>query len=115
MPKPYNMPDHYKGDTFDELQFTLSTSPSTPIDLTGALIKCQFRKEKKNGVLKKELTESDGITITDAINGVFRIDSFILDWTPGKYFYDIQFTFPDTTVVTYIDGSITILQDVTYG
>ena len=116
MPSTYKIPNHYKGDTFDGLQFTiLNTDGLTPIDLTGVLIKSQFRRKAKKGILVKEVIIGDGITVTDAINGVFKIDSFILDWAESTYYYDVEFTFTDGTVVTYIEGSLLIEQDVTYG
>ena len=116
MPTKYNMPNHYKGDTFDVLQFTLlNTDGLTPINLTGMTIKSQFRRNSKKGILTKEFIIGTGITVTDALNGVFKIDSFILDWGVATYYYDIEFTFTDGRVVTYIEGLIKIIQDGTYG
>ena len=115
MPVTYDMNNHHKGDTFNTLQFTmLNTDGLTPINLTGMGIKSQFRSDWKKGVLVKELNIGTGITVTDALNGVFQIDPFILDWNPSNYYYDVEFTFVDARVVTYIEGLIKIMQDVTY-
>ena len=108
--------NQYKGDTYDGIQFTLlNSSDSLPIDLTSVSIKSQFRVNSKDGNLIKEITNGAGITIVDAINGVFKIDSFIIDWSPSVYYYDIEITFSNGVVKTYIQGSLKVIQDVTYG
>ena len=110
----YNIPDHYKGDTFDALEFTiLDDDGLTPIDLTDATIKSQFRRKSKSGKLTKELNVADGITVTDALNGVIELDAFILDWDANTYYYDIKFTFIDGKVVTYRYGIIKMIQNIT--
>lgn len=116
MSKPgvYNIADHYKGDTFDGVQFTIiNSTDSLPINITGCLIKIQFKKNSNNGSIIKEITEISGITIIDAINGVFKINPFLIDWDEGRYLYDVQITFPDLSVRTYIKGTILIIQDTT--
>jgi len=116
MPTKYNIPDHYKGDTFNGLQFTIKdTVTLNAIDLTGAAIKIQFRKGNKRGLLEKEFVISDGITLSNALGGIFQIDTFVLDWDVASYYYDIEMTFVSGVVVTYIEGIINITQDVTYG
>lgn len=113
-PANYKIKDHHKGDTFEGVQFTLlNSSDSSPVDLTGASIRIQFRARAKNGSLKQELTSADGITITDAVNGVFKIDSFLIDWRPQIYYYDVQITFPTSLIKTYIQGTLKVIQDTT--
>ncbi len=108
--------NQYKGDTFDGVQFTLlNTQNSTPIDLTGVNIKIQFRHNSKIGVIQKEITDGNGITIDDAVNGVFSVDSFIIDWPPIVYYFDVEITFPNGVVKTYIQGTIKVIQDITNG
>jgi len=114
-PAVYKIADHYKGDTFDGVQFTiLNSSDSLPINLTDCTIKIQFRKNTNNGNIVKEITQVDGITITDAVNGVFKIDPFLINWDEGNYYYDIQITFTDNAVRTYIKGTLAIIQDITF-
>ena len=73
--------DQYKGDTYDGIQFTiLNTEGNTPIDLTGVSIRSQFRFGSKTGAIQKEITNGNGITLSDAAGGVFSIDSFLIDW-----------------------------------
>lgn len=108
--------NQYKGDTYDGVQFTLlNTEDNSPIDLTGVNIKIQFRYNSKIGDLQKEINNGDGVTISDAVNGVFSIDPFLIDWKPDLYFFDIQITFLNGIVRTYIQGTIKVIQDVTNG
>lgn len=107
-----NFKDVIKGDSFGEKTITLSNG-TNPIDLTGVLIKCQFRFNTKDGTLSKEITESEGINIFDPTNGKFKVEDFIVDWVHGVYFYDFQFTFPDDRVKTYFGGFFRVIQDVT--
>tara|TARA_R110002153_G_scaffold59259_2_gene161951 strand:- start:5906 stop:6262 length:357 start_codon:yes stop_codon:yes gene_type:complete len=108
--------NQYKGDTYDGVQFTLlNTQDNTPIDLTGVAIKSQFRYDSKIGGIQKEITDGNGITIDDAVNGVFSIDSFIIDWSPDIYYFDVQITFANGIVRTYIQGTIKVIQDITNG
>ena len=118
MSKPaiVTLDDQYKGDTYDGVQFTLlNTEDSSPIDLTGVIMKTQFRYVSKKGSIEKEITTGDGITILDAVNGIFKIDSFTIDWAPAAYYYDIEMTFSSGIIRTYIEGTIKVAQDVTYG
>jgi cytoplasmic iron level regulating protein YaaA (DUF328/UPF0246 family) len=114
MAQKYNLPEAYKGDTYDTVQFTMKLN-DVAIDLTGYTIKSQFKKNKKTGQLSKTISTTSGITITDAENGIFVIDSFVVDLNAGDYFYDIQFTDSNDIVTTYIQGRLQVIQDVTNG
>jgi len=106
-----NYADTVRGDTIPELSFTLTETvgmSTSAIDLTGADIKVQFRL--RSTVVTKEI--GDGVTVTDAEEGQFKIDSFTLT-TVGRWSYDVQITFADAEVQTYIAGSINITQDIT--
>ena len=108
--------NQYKGDTYDGVQFTLlNTENSSPIDLTGVAIKIQFRYDSKIGGIQKEITNGNGVTISNAVAGIFSIDSFLIDWSPDIYYFDIQMTFPNGVVRTYIQGTIKVIQDITNG
>ena len=110
----YKIADHYKGDTFDGVQFTLlNSTDNIPINLTGCAIKIQFKKSAAYGTLQKEITNTAGITIVDAVNGVFKIDAFLINWSEANYYYDIEITFPNGLVKTYIKGTLAIIRDVT--
>lgn len=129
-PAIYRMLDHYKGDTFDGVRFSLfNKSDESPIDLTNTNIKIQFRKDKIDGTLMKEVTIGYGITLitseqvyndetleydTVTYNNVLQIDPFLLDWEQRTYYYDVEVTFSNGVVKTYIKGTQAILQDTSY-
>jgi len=104
--------EHYKGDTFKQIPMVYKTN-GVPQDLTGAIIRMQLRKEK-DGVSYLELTSVDdsGITITDAVNGAFKINEQIIDIQSGNYIYDIEFNI-NGVIETLIKGDFIITNDVT--
>jgi len=110
-PDTFNYGNQYRGDTLDQVQFTLKSGTSI-IDLTDVSVKCQFRQPFQ-GKIAKEITNGDGITIANPTLGVMVIDPFILDWDAGTYIYDIEFTYPSGAIKTYIKGTINIISDTT--
>jgi high-affinity nickel permease len=116
IPQTYIIPNQYKGDTFGGVQFTLTnTTVSSPIDLTGSTIECKFRKTSPTGILVKTISDGSGITIVDAVNGIFKIDAFDVDFSANIYYYDIQITDATNIIITYVRGTLTVTQDITYG
>lgn len=113
MPETYIFPKQVKGDTFKGLTVTI-TKNSAPVDLTGAAIAIQFKTGSKVGYVSKSLSVGNGITITDAANGVFKIEPFQTNMGVGRNFYDTQITIGGV-VTTYFGGYMEILQDVTNG
>lgn len=111
IPKTYNFKQQYAGDTFNGLAFELDRNLS-PIDLTGVIMKMQIRRGS-NGQVIKELTTSNGITITDPLAGKFKIDAFVNPSTAYNYVYDLELTYPNGVVDTYIKGFFPIIEDVT--
>ena len=113
-PTTYKINDQYKGDSFSGVTFTLKEgAEKTPIDLTGASILSQFRKKEVTGAIQETLSIGSGITVGDATGGVFSFDAFVLDWDTGTFFYDIQITFPNGDVKTYVKGTLNVIQDIT--
>lgn len=112
MAQKYNLPDGYKGDTYEVVQFTL-TIEGVALDLTGATINIEFREETKTGTVGKSISTASGITITDATGGVFVIDAFTMDLNANTYYYDIQITDALSIITTYIQGKLEVTQDVT--
>lgn len=107
----YTLANVLKGDTFNGVQFTVTIN-TVAKDLTSTIITCDFRYQKKTGAVSKSLSLGSGITITDAVNGVFQIDPFDADMQVGVHYYDIQFV-DGAITKTYIEGTITVNQDVT--
>jgi len=117
MAQTVNLADIKKGDTFDGMQYTLTnTTTGLPIDLTGATIRSIFRNRSKQGTAVSTFAIGTGITVTDATNGIFQIDAITpIIWPVSIYYYDIEITFASGDIRTYIEGTVTVIQDVTYG
>jgi len=104
---------HKKGDTFDEVNFQMIIN-TVALNLTGCTLRMQLRKEY-GGVVYLSLTSvsSAGITITNAVSGLFKINKQIINIDAFNYIYDIELIKSDGTVKTYIDGVFSINNDVT--
>lgn len=114
VPGTYNITT-YKGDTL-VLTFELvdDTEPTPlPIDLSSATFKMQVRKKSGDPVLWEAATD-DGIVVSGADNNIVTV-SKIVDAEAGvnPYVYDIQATFLDGTVRTYVAGTFMLRADVT--
>lgn len=105
---------HIKGDTFNQVAFELKID-SVAVNLTGAVIKMQLRKNANDVSPALSLTSasSAGITITNATSGLFKINEQIIDIPVDTYQYDIQITFSSGVVKTYIAGSFNITPEIT--
>jgi len=96
-----------RNDTFDEVPFELKKN-STVINLTGATIRMQLRK-----VAGGVIAFAPSLTITNATNGLFKINKQIIDVESFNYLYDIEIAFADGTVKTWISGEFLIKNDIT--
>jgi len=105
---------HTKGDTFNEVAFEVKKN-GTAINLTGATIKMQLRKQYSDvsAVLSLTSVGSAGITITNATAGQFKINAQIIDIEVFNYVYDIQFTLSNGEVKTYVKGGFNVTPEVT--
>jgi hypothetical protein len=104
---------HKSGDTWDGLTVRLVRNDS-PVDLSGATIRMQVRRTRCMPPIL-DISTASGITVTDAANGEFRINPTIITAnTFGPHDYDIEITFTDGTVRTWVSGVIDIVEDVTY-
>tara|TARA_R110000782_G_C14451110_1_gene372132 strand:- start:162 stop:491 length:330 start_codon:yes stop_codon:yes gene_type:complete len=103
----YNFPIHLKGDTFKAKQFTFN------IDLTGARIDMQFKKISGAKTAFAFSTFDNTITFVDSLNGIFKLEKFILNADAGIYLYDLQVINSNGDVQTFLSGQIQITDDVT--
>lgn len=104
---------HINGDTWDGMVVTVQSNGS-PVDLTDAAIRMQVRKGRDATPIV-DVQVGSGIIIDDAVNGVFRISPVILSGSEcGNYGYDVEITFPDGRVKTWLRGTIVLLKDYTY-
>jgi len=106
----YNF-SHIKGDTYDGARFTVTVN-GTLLDLTGAHILCQFRKDSDSDPI---LTWTDGAGITIISAGVFEFDAQIIDIPVDQYEFDVQITTFVGVVKTYIRGILTITKESSHG
>jgi hypothetical protein len=105
---------HIKGDTFDEVAFSIKIN-NVVLDLTGAVIKMQLKKNSNDTVPALSFTSvsSAGITITNATGGLFKINQQIINIEVFNYVYDIQLTLASGVVKTYVSGTFSITQEIT--
>ena len=102
-----------RGNTFNGAQFTVSVN-GTPLDLTGASIVMDFRSDPNSSILQLSLALGTGLTLITPAAGIFKLDAQIFPLLPGVYFYDMLITLPNGTKKTYISGTCTIAEDVTW-
>ena len=113
-PAEHIIPNQYKGDTFDGIEFTYqNTDTKQGVNLIGVQIKVSFIGGFDNLTVVKTLSNNNGIKIVDAPKGIFQIEPFIIDWEAGEYKYDVETTFPSGEVKTYIRGTVTVEEDTT--
>lgn len=116
-PSEYNFKTQRAGDTFSGLRLTVtrtSNEVTTAVDLTGTTISLQVRKQACLDPIIDISTDTSGISLEDAANGIFRIESLIVPQVDSySYIYDLQFTFPNGVVQTYLKGAFPIEGDVT--
>jgi len=99
----------WRNDTWQQV-FTL-LADTTPISLVGATVYIQVRKGC-GGTLALTLTNGSGVTIGGASNNQITV-SKLVNIDKGNYVYDLQVTFSDTTVKTYLEGDFIVYDDVT--
>lgn len=78
-----------RGSLWDGLtvQFLVS---GTPVNLTGAYILCQIKKEACSDDYEKQFSTTDGtIVIDNPATGTFSIEPTTIDLPPRLYWYDI--------------------------
>ena len=112
LPQYHNYGTFLRGATVPEKKFTFTQvidGVASVIDLSTAAIRCEFSIDATR---KYTFTESNGIDATNAAQGEFTIEKFIPEWA-GVYKYDIEITFADGTVRTYVDGILDIKNDTT--
>jgi hypothetical protein len=102
-----------RNATFNEVPFEILID-SVPLDLTGAVIRMQVKKDAcSSAVLTLTSVGSAGITITDAVNGQFKINEQIIDIPTCNYEYDIKITLASGEVDYYVGGLFQVVKTIT--
>lgn len=103
-----------KNDTFNPtwiIEFLLN---DVAIDLTGCEIKAEFKLPNSEAIVWTMTTvDSSILIVSPPTSGKIQFASQIIDIAAGKYNYDIQITFTDDVVKTYVRGVFTVIQDIT--
>lgn len=99
------------GNWFENFPFRISES-GTPLNLTGLSIRIQFRRQSVNGPVQVDLQVGQGLTVTDATDGTFHINGFLLNWPEGTYYFDCLIT-DNGRPLTYFEGALTVQEPVT--
>ena len=98
----------YKGDTNT---FTLSFTDANgdPLDFTGVTFKMQIRDSTTNALLQ-ELLQGTAMTVTLPNTVVFDV---VITIAAGTYDYDLQGTYSNLDVITFLGGKFEVLKEVT--
>ena len=108
-----NLPNHIQGDTFAGYRFNAYDENNDAYDLTGATPLIKFRKGGVNGTITATFGIGTGLTWITQTEGTFKIDRQVISFTPDKYYYEIQITLADTTVISPVKGTWTITNQIT--
>ena len=99
-----------QGDTVNALTITILVNGS-PLDLTVIPIRIWWRKHSQKGPVVKQCEIGTGITLIDAVNGIFRVDKFTA-FPVARYFADVEFNIAGD-IKTYFELTLETVQDVT--
>lgn len=111
--KKYDIPKHRRGDTWVGINSISIATNGVPVDLTGAVIKIDFRKDIDYPAVLSLSTTNGSIVITQPTQGKFTIPPRIVDIPFGVYIYDLQVTFANGVNLTYMEGGWEIVADIT--
>lgn len=99
----------WKNDSWMQ-SFTL-TLDSTPIDLTGATVKIDIKKQCGD-TTAISMTNGDGISVGGVNNNSITVNK-VINIDAGNYVWDMQVTFTTGVVKTYLWGNFIVSQDIT--
>lgn len=110
----YNIPDHLRGDTWNGITSISLSKDGIPLNLSGANILMQFRKDIDSPVNLELSSDNGGIVITDDINGLISIPPILITMQYGTYQYDLQVVLSDGYTKTYMKGIWKIVGDISH-
>jgi hypothetical protein len=111
IPSSYNLPDAYRGDTYDAIQFVFADDNGNPVILDGATAISQVRNQR-NGLVFQWSTEDNTIFISGNSLTFSAVDGPRMKIQAGTHNYDLQI---NTSGIydTFINGTWNIIQDIT--
>ena len=109
----FNIPQIRRGTTSKVQPFTYKDKNNDPINISSATLFVEFRKDCATGTVVKTISLGSGISFTtDGTDGKFQFDAFLLEWSAGRYFYDIKSVISGINDI-YIKGERVVIQNVT--
>jgi hypothetical protein len=113
-PAFFEIPSFVRGDTWNGINsISITVNSSFPI-ASVVSSRIQFKTHKKDTTALATLTSADGsIVITDVDAWTFHIPQQNIDLPVGKLFWDMEIVDSSDNVRTYLEGTVTVLQDVT--
>ncbi len=71
--------------------FRYTDKNKDPINVSSATFFVEFRRDCDTGAVVRTMSLGSGISFTtDGTDGWIQFDSFLLEWSAGKYVYDIK-------------------------
>jgi len=108
----YDIPPHRRGDTWDGINKIGITINSAPVNLAGSKVTMELREDYDAPVALTLSTDTSTILVLPDLSSI-RIPPVKIDVQPTTYRYDIQVTYPNTQVKTYLEGKWPIYFDIT--
>ena len=109
----YNIPPHRRGDTWPGINSITIVVNNNPLPLSGSVAKMEFR-EDIDAPPVLTLSTLDNSIVLSATPGVIVIPPKLINIPFGKYQYDLQVTFANGVVKTYMSGTWEIVPDITH-
>lgn len=101
----------YGGNTWPAHQLIFADD-NGPIDFSAATaMEMQIKTAAKNSVYIQRLTLGSGLSVSGTSHNIITIQGTTLP--VGIYVYDLKVTFASGDKVTYLKGTITVIQPVT--
>lgn len=100
-----------RGDTIKQLDFRLEINGAPPVE-TISQIAIDLRRRGGRIYRYDSTGNADGLIVIGT-DGRFSIPAHILDIPGAKYDYDLEITYANGVVATYIKGTWEIKEDIT--
>lgn len=111
IPSNYNLPDAYRGDTYDAIQFLFTDYTGGALLLDGARADAQVRNQR-NGLVFQWSTSNNTILISGNSLTFKAVDGESMKIQAGTHNYDLQINMSGI-YDTFINGTWNIIQDIT--
>ncbi len=103
-----------KGDTFALTFDVVNESDDSDFVFTSHTAKLQVKvnREDSNSILEFNTTDNSIILTTGSLS-LQKSATIMNSIESGQYFYDLEITFPDSTIQTWLKGKFVLNQDTT--